>query len=261
MAAKLHPLQIRRTTEMTDHAPETLQAAEPAPRGSVHRMVLQPYYQDNYCKIYCGDARHLIPQLQTPDAVLTDPVWPNCTVPLHGQNDPEGMLAEMWESFRELPKRCAIHLGCDSDPRFLRAVPATLPFFRVAWLKLARVGYKGRLLMTGDVAYLFGEPPASRKGAHVIPGECMDADGKGKQSEHPCPRKLKHVSWLVNWWTEETDLILDPFMGSGTTLLAAKLSNRQSIGIEIDERFCEMAAARLTQEPLRLENIVLDDKP
>ena len=173
---------------------------------------------------------------------------------------PRGDAGPDVESFQELPKRCAIHLGCDSDPRFLRAVPATLPFFRVAWLKIARVGYKGRLLMTGDVAYLFGEPPRARKGAHVIPGECMDADGNGKQSEHPCPRKVKHVSWLVNWWTEETDLILDPFMGSGTTLLAAKASNRRSIGIEIDERFCEMAAARLTQEPLRLDNAKLSHR-
>lgn len=238
---------------MSDHAPETLQAVKTAPRGSLQRIVLQPYYQDTYCKIYCGDARQIIPQLQTPDAVLTDPVWPNCSVPLHGQNDPEGMLAAIWESFLELPKRCAIHLGCDSDPRFLRAVPATLPFFRVAWLRYACPNRKGRLLNSGDVSYLFGDPPRPRKGAHLIPGECTDP-ASGKETEHPCPRHFKHVSWLVNWWTEETDLILDPFMGSGTTLLAAKLSNRRSVGIEIDERFCEMAAARLTQEPLRLEN-------
>ncbi len=222
--------------------------------GCLQRVVLQPYYQDSYCRIYCGDAREIIPQLDPVESVVTDPVWPNCTAPLYGKEDPKAMLAEMWESFQELPKRAAIHLGCDSDPRFLGAMPATLPFFRVAWLKIARVGYKGRLLMTGDVAYLFGDPPRSRKGAHVIPGECMDADGNGQQSGHPCPRKVKHVSWLVNWWTNPEDTILDPFMGSGTTLLASKLSNRRCIGIEIDERYCEMAAARLTQEPLRLEN-------
>jgi DNA modification methylase len=116
-----------------------------------------------------------------------------------------------------------------------------------------RVGYKGRLLMTGDFAYLFGEPPKSVKGAHVIPGKCVDADSSGKQADHPCPRKLKHVEWLVNWWSEPGETVVDPFMGSGTTLVAAKRYGRNAIGIEIEERYCEMAAKRLSQGALPLE--------
>ncbi len=215
-------------------------------------MLPKPYYDEDGITIYCGDARTLLPQLAAADVLITDPVWPNCAVKLYGQEDPHGMLADMFLALPGMPKRVAIHLGCDSNPRFLTAVPASLSFFRVCWFKLARVGYKGRLLMTGDVAYLFGEPPKSRRGAHVIPGECMDADGKGKQSAHPCPRKLKHVSWLVNWWSEPSETILDPFMGSGTTLLAAKTSGRKSIGIEYEERYCEMAAKRLSQRILEL---------
>lgn len=212
------------------------------------------FYQDALCTIYCGDARRIIPDLPPFDAMVTDPVWPNCSVPLFGFENPLQMFFSVWGAFGELPKRAAVQLGCDSDPRFLTAVPTAVPFFRVAWLELARVGYKGRLLMTGDVAYLFGEPPRSKPGRHVIPGKCMDADGRGKQSDHPCPRKLKHVSWLVNWWTEDTDVIIDPFMGSGTTLVAAKQSGRKCVGIEVEERYCEMAVARLRQESLCLEN-------
>lgn len=208
----------------------------------------RPYYHDDYCTIYHGDCREMKDKLCA-DVIITDPVWPNCSVKLFGSDDPCEMLAQMWDRSR-LPKRAAIHLGCDSDPRFLQAVPIELPFFRVCWFKLARVGYKGRLLMTGDVAYLFGQPPKSKPGAHVIPGECMDADGRGKQSAHPCPRKVKHVSWLVNWWSEPSEVILDPFMGSGTTLFAAKQSGRRCIGVEIEEKFCEMAARRLAQEQL-----------
>ena len=218
--------------------------------------VPSPYYSDDYATIYHGDAREILPCLPLPDTVVTDPVWPNARVPLFGHEDPAGMFRAMWEAMPALPKRAAIQLGCDSDPRFLAAMP-DLAFFRVAWLKVARVGYKGRLLMTGDVAYLFGEPPVSRPGAHVIPGECMDASSNGKQSNHPCPRKLKHVSWLVNWWTEPQDLVMDPFMGSGTTLVAAKASNRRCIGIEHEERYCAEAAQRLSQGVLDLADVSL----
>lgn len=217
---------------------------------------LTPYYADAAVTIYHGDCREILPALRF-DALVTDPVWPNAKVPLFGSDDPCGMMKEAWRAMNR-PMRAAIHLGCDSDPRGIMAC-VDLPFFRVCWLKIARVGYKGRLLMTGDVAYLFGEPPKSRPGAHVIPGECMDADGKGKQSAHPCPRKRRHVEWLVNWWTEETDVICDPFMGGGTTGLACKNLGRRFLGIEIDERFCEMAAKRMSQEMLNFAPVVADE--
>jgi DNA modification methylase len=117
-------------------------------------------------------------------------------------------------------------------------------------LEIARVGYKGRLLMNGDIAYLFGEPPSSQPGRRVISGRYMDPDSGGKQADHPCPRKLNHVRWLVRLWSEDTDTILDPFMGSGTTLRAAKDLGRKAIGIEIEEKYCEIAVRRLAQEIL-----------
>jgi DNA modification methylase len=67
---------------------------------------------------------------------------------------------------------------------------------------------------------------------------------------HPSPRRLEHVSWLVSVFANER--VIDPFCGVGTTLLAAKSHGLPAIGIEREERFCEMAARRLAQGVLRL---------
>lgn len=211
---------------------------------------MRPYYEKAGIAIYCGDARELVPEIEA-QTIITDPVWPNASVPLFGHDDPaqmlEDVLIDCW-----IP-RLAIQLGCDSDPRFLTSVPHRWDFFRLCWLDVSRPNYKGRLLDGATPAYLFGPPPASRPGAHVIPGMFRDSSSDGKEADHPCPRKLRHVQWIVNWWTEARDIVLDPFMGSGTTLLAARNLGRRAIGIEIEERYCEIAAKRLAQGVLPLE--------
>ena len=67
---------------------------------------------------------------------------------------------------------------------------------------------------------------------------------------HPGPRSLIATRWLLGWWSDADEAVLDPFMGSGTTLRAAKDLGRKAIGIEIEERYCEMTAERLAQEVL-----------
>eukprot|EP00919_Chromeraceae_sp_WS-2016_P011436 GHVR01026694.1.p2 GENE.GHVR01026694.1~~GHVR01026694.1.p2 ORF type:complete len:119 (-),score=22.53 GHVR01026694.1:329-685(-) len=72
--------------------------------------------------------------------------------------------------------------------------------------------------------------------------------------DHPCPKPLKLFAWLIRKATGEGDTILDPFMGSGTTLRAAKDLGRKAIGIEIEEKYCEIAAKRLAQEVLPFDD-------
>jgi len=214
-----------------------------------------PYYDHNGITIYHGDCREILPDLDQAGLLLADPVWPNASVEMFGSDNPYKMFHKMWRilwAFEKLPARAAIQLGCDSDPRFLNAIPSELEFFRTVNLEISRKGYKGRLLMTGDIGYLFGEPPSSRPGLRVIPGRCNDESCDGKQSEHPCPRKYKHVHFLCSIWSEPNDLVIDPFCGSGTTLFAAKNLGRRAIGIEIEEKYCEIAAKRLSQEVLAL---------
>lgn len=97
---------------------------------------MSPYYEDEWVRIFLGDCREILPALPAPTAVVTDPTWPNATVQLFGADDPVGMFAAMFGALPDLPARLAVQLGCDSDPRFLGVVPASLPFFRVAWLEV-----------------------------------------------------------------------------------------------------------------------------
>jgi site-specific DNA-methyltransferase (adenine-specific) len=75
----------------------------------------------------------------------------------------------------------------------------------------------------------------------------------GIEAGHPCPRPEPQIRHAITVLSEEKSLILDPFMGSGTTLRAAKDLGRKAIGIEIEERYCEIAANRLRQEVLQFD--------
>lgn len=68
--------------------------------------------------------------------------------------------------------------------------------------------------------------------------------------DHPCPKPLALMEQLVRDFTDPGDLILDPFAGSGTTLVAAQNLGRRAIGIELEEKWCHVAAERLSLGPL-----------
>jgi site-specific DNA-methyltransferase (adenine-specific) len=70
------------------------------------------------------------------------------------------------------------------------------------------------------------------------------------QGQHPTEKPLALVKQWVSLFSQPGELILDPFMGSGTTLRAAKDLGRRAIGVEIEERYCEIAAKRLSQQVL-----------
>jgi site-specific DNA-methyltransferase (adenine-specific) len=234
---------------------------------------MKAYYEEGQVVLYHGDCREILPALSA-ETIITDPVWPNSIFP--SVLDPEQLCREALEVANV--KRIIIHLGCDSDPRFLRSVPGRFPFIRSCLLEYARPSYKGRLVYGGDIAYCYGEMPppvhreGSNRGASLIPGLCVStrSDAMFRRSNwngpekrfnrdsdntanlpHPAPRRLQHVQWLCKWFAGES--VIDPFVGSGTTLLACAGIGIPCVGIEIEERFCELAVKRLRQGVLNLE--------
>lgn len=210
---------------------------------------MQPYYEHKGITIYHADSRDILPHLEGADAIITDPVWPNAPAGIYdGADRPFALLQECAVHFPRLATRVVIQMGCNSDPRFLSAIPPELPFLRVCWLEYALPSYLGRVLYSGDVAYVYGAWPASRVGARVFPGVAPKA--KPHKNGHPTPRAYEHARWLVGWYAR--GLVVDPFMGSGMFLRAAKEHGYPAIGIDVDERYCEIAAMQLSQETLEL---------
>lgn len=190
--------------------------------------------------LYLGDARDIG---LIGEALITDPVWPNVNKELQGRDDPFGLLASVLEPVEV--DRLVIHLGCLSDPRFLAAVPARFPFFRTCWLEYARPHYVGRNIQGSDLAYVFGSPIAFEKGRQTVPGRSPKAQPGTTSREHPCARSTTFTDWLVFWFSDDGDTVVDPFMGSGTTGVSCVNIGRKFIGVEIEERFFDVACRRI----------------
>ena len=213
---------------------------------------MKPYYEHAGITIYHGSVLDF--DSISVDALITDPVWPNCPPGLlSGADNPGSLFSLMWSSvYKASLKRAVIILRHDSDPRFLNSVP--LKYARSVQLPYVMPGYIGRWLGGDETAYCFGEPIPSREGQKVIPGRGPSQQPTGRPANgHPCSRAYGHMEFLVRWWSEPEETVLDPFCGSGTTLHAAKNLGRKAIGIEIEEKYCEIAAKRLSQEVFQFE--------
>lgn len=214
---------------------------------------MKPYYEHGGITIYHADCREVLPTLAG-DVLMSDPVWPNCPDGLlAGSSRPRELLAEMFAAAHwiDRARQIVLVMRNDSDPRILSVVPDSIPLQQICWLQYAMPGYLGRVLGGNECAYVFGSPIPSAPGQRVIPSVSPKAQPSDRPPNgHPCSRALPHFVWLMRWFTQAHEMVVDPFCGSGTTLDAAKNLGRRAIGIEIEERYCEIAAKRLSQEVL-----------
>lgn len=192
--------------------------------------------------LYLGDCRGVLRDLQA-DALITDPVWPNAPDGMFPGVEPYTLFASAWFKM-PLIKRAVIVMRHDSDPYFL--APIKMSYQRAVFLPYAMPGYIGRFLGGDEIAYCYGEPIPSRKGQRVIPGRAPIVQPGGRAANgHPCSRAIDHFMFLVRWWSEPGETVIDPFMGSGTTGEACLRLGRKFIGIEVEEKYFDLACERI----------------
>ena len=216
------------------------------------------YDQDGILILH-GDCRDLMTRLepQSVDVILTDPPWPGCEQPFPGSDDPYALFYQAAKDFPLVLRkdgRVMIWLGSNCDPRFLSSVPNSLPFLRTIWLKRIPPSYQGTILSGNECVYVFGKGWLADNGKRLLPGEYVMASRGYRDSDnpHPTPRHYKAALWLIANYSREGQTIFDPFMGSGTTLVAARAAGRKAIGIDVREDYIEIAIKRLRQRVLPL---------
>jgi len=211
---------------------------------------VRPYYSREGITIYHGDCRDVLPTLSAIDVVLTDPPYGVGFEYASLYHDTRANYGEfiggVFQQMQRLTDRIIITPGI----RNLWLYPPA--DWVLCW---AKPGTMGRSDLGGFNAWepvlMYGKRRIWQDLFHATPGTALGAAMR-ETGDHPCPKPLTLFKWLLEQLSDQGEMILDPFMGSGTSLRAAKDLSRNAIGIEIEERYCEIAANRLAQEVLPL---------
>jgi len=171
----------------------------------------------------------------------------------------ETMLAVAAWAAQHVPRWSAVFSDLESCHLWRAAFERFgLEYIRTgAWVKTnAAPQFTGDRPAVGFEAITFAHPPGKKrwngggKPAIWTTPVVISRDGVGEERQHTAQKPLRLMTSLVGWFSDVGEVIVDPFMGSGTTLRAAKDLGRRAIGIDIDERCCEIAVRRLAQEVL-----------
>lgn len=217
---------------------------------------VKPYYEEPGITIYHGDCREILPdmRLNVPETlILTDPpfginhassygaTWENTTI----AND-HSTEARDWV-LQYLSGIPAIVFGTWKAPRPSNVRQVLIfdkgPAFGMGDLKFPWKNSFEEIYVIGDGFR------SERRDEGVIRGY-FTAFSEAAGRVHPNEKPISLLGYLAS--RHSATIILDPFMGSGTTLRAAKDLGRNAIGIEIEEKYCEIAVNRLRQEVLNL---------
>lgn len=229
---------------------------------------MNPYYDHGGITIYHGDCREVLLTLnaESADSIITDP--PYGVGVKYGENYDDSRT-DYWPWFREI---IVMMRRCSPIVIFPHKVSALHEIndwdWLGAWIKPFSAGARlgnSPILPHWEPIFIYGLHSLGTKREFLSDifnyspqrSGNMRASFSNRESwamhsgqKHPAPKPIDLYLALISGLGGES--ILDPFMGSGTTLRAAKDLGRKAIGIEIEERYCEIAAKRLSQEVLPL---------
>jgi site-specific DNA-methyltransferase (adenine-specific) len=225
-----------------------------------------PYYQDEFCTIYQGNCLEILPQIGKVDLVLTDPPYELSDTPpgpshygmslrkFEGQDYLQitsGFDHEIvFEQFQKLQKKFNLFCFCSNKQisKLMawgesRGFSTTL----LVWNKVNAAPFANGV-WRGDAEFCI----------HIREsGACFQGNAEEKKKVspfpivnskwHPTVKPLPLISKYLKIGSDVGSTILDPFMGSGTTLVAAKNLGRKAIGIELQKKYCDVAVKRLRQ--------------
>lgn len=219
---------------------------------------MKPYYEQDGITIYHGDCREVLPSLDGFDAGFADPPYNvNLKYDEHddSMSDAEYLAwtREWFSALRSAVDGCiAVTPGMVSVPMWLADIERT--HFLVAWTK---ANNNSRNYIGPTSGYQCWEPVLLYgKSKATMLRDWIDCpiNLQREVGGHPCPKPLRLLRHLIEGLVPVGGSIIDPFLGSGTTLVAAKGSGRNGIGIERSEAYCEIAAKRLAQGVLDFPN-------
>ena len=239
---------------------------------------MKPFYEHAGIVIYHGDCREILPQLPKVDAVITDPPYGETVLEWDARC--EGWLNlisasclwcfgsfrfflaalnefQSWKFGQEVIWEKQNGSGFCTD-RFNRVHEMAVHWYKGAWADQRREVPKVSLPVWQPSHRVKQRKPTPHRGS-IGSAPYQDDGSRYERSVlrvpncwpnavHPTQKPTELIERLVSYSVPEDGTILDPFMGSGTTLVAAKNLGRKAIGIEIEEKYCEIAAKRLAQE-------------
>lgn len=215
-----------------------------------------PYYQDDLVTLYCGDCLEITEWLAA-DVLVTDP--------------PYGMAYESnFNRIKGTPKVGRAVVGDDTpitrDAALgLWGTKPALVFGR--WNVERPTATRARLIWDrmyhgmGDLSlpwgpaeeeiYVLGSGFVGERGSNIIRAHGLMSGSKDRPN-HPTPKPVGLMEALV---AKTVGLVCDPFAGSGATLIAARNLGRHAIGVELEERYCDLIVKRLSQQAFQFEGI------
>lgn len=191
--------------------------------------MITPYFQDETCTLYLGDCLKVMPELEPVNAILTDP-------------DYVGQTVDWFELAKGLTRTLVF------TPGTMNAWLYPAPRWVLCWHKPSGKGFSK---VGGFTQW---EPVLTYGAVHYDTDFFFQVPlnfSTGPERNHPYPKPLNLWLWLMQG-IKADGVILDPFVGSGTTLVAAKLLGRKAVGIEQEQKYADICVERLRQSVMVL---------